>query len=64
MDLELPHELFVIVTRDISPVGQWNMRLGQIVSAGAAFSEVNPATYLEQRDRWLPWLPNLSSRRS
>ena len=57
-NLDLPHELFVIVPRDLSPVAQWNMKLGQIASAGAAFAEVNPATYLEQRDQWLPWLPN------
>jgi len=58
MEPELPPELFVIVTRDISSVGKWNMSLGKIASAGAAFAEVNPGTYREQRDQWLPWLPN------
>jgi len=54
----LPDELFVILTKDASPIVKWNMSLGRIVSAGAAFAEQYPQAYAEQRDEWLPWIPN------
>ena len=54
----LPEELFVIVTKDAGAIAQWNLNLGRIGSAGAAFAEQDGTTYAEQRDEWLPWLPN------
>lgn len=55
---QLPEDLFVIVTKDASPIVQWNMSLGRITSAGANFAGQDWTTYSEQRDEWLPWLPN------
>lgn len=56
--MTLPTEFFVIVTTDAGSVIQWNLSLGRIASAGAAFAEQYPDVYDDHRDRWLPWLPN------
>lgn len=58
MTCQLPDELFVIVTKDAPSIVHWNLSLGRIVSAGAAFAQQEGATYSQQRDAWLPWLPN------
>ena len=58
LSVTLPTEFFVIVTKDAGPVIQWNLSLGRIASAGAAFAQQYPDVYNDQRDRWLPWLPN------
>lgn len=58
VDVAVPSEFFVVLTRDIHPAARHNINLGWLMSAGAALAEADPVTYLEQRDRWLPWVPN------
>jgi hypothetical protein len=56
--VDVPEELFVIVTKDAGPVAEWNIGLGSISSSGAAFASQYPDLYAEERDEWFPWLPN------
>jgi hypothetical protein len=58
MTVALPDELFVIVTKDASSVVKHNMSFGRVTSAGFAYAGQNPQLYAEQRDEWLPWIPN------
>lgn len=58
MTVPVPSEFFVIQTRDATPIARWNIGLGSISSAGAALASASPGIYVNQQDRWLPWLPN------
>lgn len=57
---DLPTDFFVFVT-STDPIIEWNMSLGSISSAGLARATaggVEARQYLEQKDRWFPWIPN------